>query len=292
MNFQHGPLFSGEGAALLPSCIDPEDNAGMNELVRVAVEAARRGGKQLMKWRGRITAREKGPRDLVTEADLVSQEAIASFLGKEFPQHAFLGEEEPDLHLLEDAETIWVVDPLDGTTNYVHGMNAFAVSIALIDRGQIVAGVVLDPVSNECFSAARKEGAWLNEKPIRVSSCDDINQALIAASFPTQVAPDSLEERQFLGVLRRSQAVRRIGSAALNLAFVAAGRLDGYWASSVKAWDIAAGILLVQEAGGIATHTSGSEISLIDPRFAAAATETLHATLLQILDQHTDDTEG
>lgn len=256
----------------------------MSPWIEIAEQAARHGAEQLMSWRGRFTAREKAPRDLVTEADLASQEAIEAFLARQCPpDHAFLGEEDPDLGLLRSADSLWVVDPLDGTTNYVHGMNAFAVSVALVQQGRVVAGVVLDPVADECFAAAAGAGATVNGHPLRTSDCRDMDMALIAASFPPRVAPGSAEERRFLTVLRSCQAVRRIGAAALNLAYVAAGRLDGYWATSVKAWDVAAGFLLVQEAGGQVTDLRGQAADLCDPQFIAAAPG-LHGQLQETLD--------
>ena len=225
----------------------------------------------------------------MTEADLASQQAIENFLREKCPDHEFLGEEDPDLSLLQSAETLWVVDPLDGTTNYVHGMNAFAVSVALVTRGQPIVGVIYDPVSGECFYASRGGGAWLRNggSPIRlaVSDISEIDHSLIAASFPTTVIPGSAEELRFLDVLRVAQAVRRIGAAALNLAYVAAGRLDAYWATNVKAWDVAAGFLLVEEAGAVLTHLDGSAAQLPDPQFATA-TPGLFEAFKTILDRH------
>ncbi|MCA9177726.1 MAG: inositol monophosphatase [Planctomycetales bacterium] len=258
-----------------------------SELLEIACEAARRGGAELMSWRGKFTPKEKGPRDLVSEADLASQDAIESFIRKECPTHEFLGEEDPQLSLLQTADTLWVVDPLDGTTNYVHSLNAFAVSIALVAGGQIQVGVIYDPVSEECFCASRGAGAELRDRHgrqrLQVSQCREMEQSLIAASFPTRVQPGSEVETRFLTVLRSCQAVRRIGAAALNLAYLAAGRLDGYWATSVKAWDVAAGFLLVEEAGGRVTHLTGDKFDLLDPKFVAASTPQLHATLSDIL---------
>ena len=242
-----------------------------------------------MNWRDKFTAREKGPRDLVTEADFASQEAIETFLAQQCPTHQFMGEEAPDLGMLKTAETLWVVDPLDGTTNYVHGMNAFAVSVALVDRGVTRVGVIYDPVADECFSAAKGEGASVTDRhgdtePLSVSDCETMPAALIAASFPTKVLANSAEERRFLAVLRSCQAVRRIGAAALNLAYLAAGRLDAYWASNVQAWDVAAGFLLVEEAGGLVRSLEdGGAVPLDQPRFSSASTEALYSALTQTL---------
>ena len=162
-------------------------------------------------------------------------------------------------------------------------MQAFAVSIALEHRGEIVAGVVFDPIMNECYSSARGEGARLNGTPIKASGCQAAGSSLVAASFPPLVDRNSLEVTRFLAALEACQGVRRLGSAALNLAYVAAGRLDAYWATSVKIWDIAAGVLLVREAGGLVTHVTGRPLDLRNPELLAAASEPLNRELVGIL---------
>src|SRR5262249_39408329 len=150
-----------------------------------------------------------------------------------------------------DAEYCWVVDPLDGTTNYVHQLPHYAVSIALVERGRPIVGVILDPVHNECFAAQRGRGATLNGHAIRTSRAQELSQALVAASFAAQVVPGSRELDQFVAAVLECQAVRRTGSAALNMAYVACGRMDAFWALSTKAWDVAAGAVIVEEAGGV-----------------------------------------
>lgn len=246
----------------------------------IAEQAARRGGEVLLQWRGRVKAREKGPRDLVTEADWASQHAIEELLLRRFPDHNFLGEEDPQqLAQLSAEAPCWVVDPLDGTTNFVHGMPTFAVSVALMQQGKVEVGVVYNPVSDECFRASRGGGAELNGEQIRASDCGQLSQAMVAASFSAQVSDDSAEVRRFVQVLTRCQALRRLGSAALNLCYVAAGRLDAYWATSVKAWDMAAGALLIEEAGGVVTQFDGGPWDVRRPEFTAAATPPLHAEL-------------
>jgi myo-inositol-1(or 4)-monophosphatase len=175
------------------------------------------------------------------------------------------------------------VDPLDGTINYVHGLPAFAVSIALEAEGQLECGVVFDPMTDECFSAVSGGGAFLNGRPIRVSECARMHDALVGVSFGHEVHPQGPEVRRFVASLMASQAVRRLGAAALNLAYVAAGRLDAYSACSAKIWDVAAGILLIQEAGGVVTSIEGGAFRLDRPDFASAATPSLHRELLEIL---------
>jgi len=236
-------------------------------------------------WQGRILPREKSRRDLVTEADLASQQAIRRILLDAFPHHGFLGEEQ-DRTSSDDGppvESRWIVDPLDGTTNYVHGLPAFSVSVALEQRGALLVGVIYDPVADECFTARANDGAFLNGRKLSVSRCESLDQALAAASFSANVSRDSDEVQRFLELLGECQAVRRLGSSALNLAYLAAGRIDAYWATSVQIWDVAAGMLLVQEAGGIVTNVDGGTFDLSRPRFAAAATFPLHQQLVAAL---------
>jgi myo-inositol-1(or 4)-monophosphatase len=256
----------------------------MPDFLAVAQQAARAGAAVLLDYQTRFTAREKGPRDLVTEADLASQQCIRKILATEFPDHDFLGEEDdPQAPPAKGREYRWVVDPLDGTLNYVHGMPAFAVSIALEHRGEIVAGIVLDPLLEECFATAKGKGAWLNGKPIKVSGCSAAANALVAASFSPLVDRHSLEVTRFVAALEACQGVRRLGSAALNLAYVASGRLDAYWATSVKIWDVAAGVLLVREAGGVVTHVGGGPLDLRQPELLASTSAALNGELLKIL---------
>ncbi len=255
----------------------------MPDFLVTCEQAARLGGATLMSWFGRIRAREKGPRDLVTEADLASQQAIREFLLDIHPDHGFLGEEDEDFATPTGTEYRWVVDPLDGTANYVHGMQQFAVSVALEKGGQPLAGAVYDPIADECYTAARSTGAFLNGEKINASGCQDLEQAMVAASFSANVPRDSIEVRRFVEVLHAAQTTRRLGSATLNLCYVAAGRLDAYFATSVKIWDVAAGLLLVSEAGGVASNLEGGEINLSKPEFLASATPQLQESMLATL---------
>jgi myo-inositol-1(or 4)-monophosphatase len=262
----------------------------MKEFGEICERAARAGGEVLLQWRDRVRAREKAPRDLVTEADLASQRVIRSIVLGAFPDHGFVGEEDAASGaagggpaLAGRGEYVWIVDPLDGTTNYVHGLRNFSVSVALARRGEVLAGVVLDPVMGECYSAVAGEGAYLNGARLETSGCSRIEQALVAAGFSTGVPRGSLEVARFIEVLHVCQSIRRLGSAALNLCYVAAGRLDAYFASSVKLWDIAAGMLLVREAGGVMTALDAGPVNLERPEFVASATEALHRVLMQVL---------
>jgi len=253
----------------------------MSDYLALSQRAAQAGGKVLLSWIGRFGVREKGPADLVTEADWASQEAIREVLLTAFPNHGFVSEEADALNA--SAEYCWVVDPLDGTTNYVHQLPHYAVSIALLHHGQPIVGVVLDPVHEECFTAEKGRGARLNGQPIHASSVPELSQALVAASFSAKVQAPSAELDQFIAALLECQAVRRTGSAALNLCYVAAGRFDGFWAMSTKAWDVAAGVLIVEEAGGVVSALDGSKLDLKVPHPVASATRQLHEQFRELL---------
>jgi myo-inositol-1(or 4)-monophosphatase len=252
-------------------------------------QAARIGGQILLEKWGRIQVREKAPGDLVTQADLESQRAIYQYIREKFPDHDFLGEEDvgtaapPPGGGTSQVDYRWIVDPLDGTTNYVHGLEGFAVSIGLEHCGQLLAGVVYDPLRDYCYRAAAGEGAWLNGKPLSTSGLSHLSEALLATSFPPRVRRDSPEIAHFVEVMSRCQSVRRMGSAALNFCYVSEGKLDGYWATSNKLWDIAAGVVILREAGGVVSSLEGGPLDLEYPAFVAAATPSLHTELVAAL---------
>lgn len=247
-------------------------------------EAAFAAGEVLMEWANRFAATEKAPRDLVTEADVASQDTIRKVLSDAFPLHGFLAEENAAFPSQDDGLR-WIVDPLDGTVNYVHRLPNYAVSIALEQHGVPLVGVVYDPVSVEFFSAIRGGGAFFNRNRIQVSDVQTLSRALVANSFASSVRRGDREVAEFEEVLFVAQATRRMGSSALNLAYLAAGRFDAYWARSTKIWDIAAGVLLVTEAGGVVTTLDGGPLDLANPRFIAAATPSLHKELRQTLER-------
>ena len=220
----------------------------MPDYLTLCERAARAGGQALVSWRGRFGVREKGPKDLVTEADLASQEAVRQIVLSACPDHAFLSEEDHGAPLAGDC--CWIVDPLDGTTNYVHGVPHYCVSVALAHHGRVVVGAVYDPVADDCYLAERGKGARLNGRAIHTSRVASLSQAVVAASFSAHIEFPSQEIDQFVEALLACQAVRRTGSAALNLCYVACGRLDGFWELKLKPWDTAAGALIVTEAGG------------------------------------------
>lgn len=259
----------------------------MDELTvyrEAACEAARRGAAVLAEWRERFQVREKARADLVTEADLGSQEAIRSYLQERFPEHAFLGEEGPASKQRPgpNAPPTWIVDPLDGTTNYVHDLPMYCVSIGLEIAGEMVVGVVYEPIRNEMFHAARGQGAYLNWRRLRTSKTDRLEDAVLATGFP----PDLRGQERTLDWWRwfslHTRSLRRTGSTALNLAWLTAGRFDGYYAFDNHVWDVAGGIVLVREAGGMITNVDGSAFDAYSPD-ALASNGPLQVKLLEAM---------
>jgi len=258
----------------------------------VAIEAARAGAVELMSRRDSRTVQEKGPKDLVTDADLASQRAIRSRLLSAFGNYAFVGEEEgesdpPPAVLRGDsnAAPCWVVDPLDGTINYVHRLHSFAVSIGLYAEGKMRLGVVYDPVSDELFTAIDGEGACCNGKSIGVSDCQRIGDSLLACSFRAGVQSEDPDVRRFLRVLERCRSLRRLGSCALNMCYVASGRLDAYWATHVHPWDSAAGTVIAREAGAELTAYDGSRFNDWKPQFCVSGSKTLQRSMVGLLNE-------
>jgi myo-inositol-1(or 4)-monophosphatase len=254
------------------------------DLLTTCEAAARAGGRELMAWRGRFETREKGVADYVTDADLASQAAIREVIAARFPNHDFIGEEQPPEKFPNRADQMnWIVDPLDGTTNYVHDFPCYAVSIAVARGSELLAGVVFDPVAGKCFSAAAGQGAWCNGDKLKSSAAKHVGEALAAVSLPARVHRDAPDLLDFVAATQICQGVRRTGSAALNLANVASGALDAFWASHIQPWDVAAGVLLVREAGGVVTARDGGEFNLWKPHFIAAASRELQGDLLSAL---------
>lgn len=256
--------------------------------LEVCQHVARRCGRLLIAMRGTIQPTQKAPKDLVTEADFASQKLARELIAEAFPEHRFVGEEDDQPggtvpRLADMADYCWIVDPLDGTLNYVRQLPNYCVSVALARAGEVLVGTVYDPVLDECFWAEKGGGAFLNGTAITPSHCRQMDQALVAASLPADVPRNSPEVIRFIEVMHHSQAIRRLGSAALSLCYVACGRLDAYWATCVKAWDVAAGQLLVAEAGGTLTRPDGTPFRLDRPQFAAAGTAELHQRLVDCL---------
>jgi len=272
-----------------PRIIPAARGRGEPDQLEVCAAAARAGGRVLAGWRGRFGVSQKGRRDLVTEADIAAQREIRRIVLSAFPDHGFVGEES-----LPEAETPavapgglrWIVDPLDGTTNYVHGFPAYCVSVALARGDEILVGAIYDPERDECFTARAGGGAFLDDRPIRTGAATDPDDALVAISFPPHVTADSGAVADFLAVVPHVHSVRRTGSTAINLAYIACGRLDAFWVRRIASWDVAAGLLLVAEAGGAVGPFAGGPPGppvLDRPVFIAAATAGLLAELQQIL---------
>ena len=260
----------------------------VNEFLKVCQTAASAGGAELIRRMGKASVSEKNPGDFVTEADLASQQAIRDIIHSAFPAHSFVGEEDSDsqaaLEQLDEQEFCWIVDPLDGTTNYIHQLRSFSVSVALTYRGQVIVGTVLDPVLNENYYASRGNGAFLNGTPIRTSDCNELGKSLLVCSFSSRVAADSPEIKRFVNIMQKVGSVRRLGSAALNFCYVACGRLDAYWATCVNAWDVAAGTLILEEAGGVISGLDGQPFHLSRPRFVASANPQFESLLRPLTD--------
>ncbi len=261
------------------------EKAGGDRLA-LACDAARDAGRLLLEREGRIGYTEKGRRDLVTAADREAQRVIRERILDLFPDDAFLGEEDGEGASGGDpfarSRHLWVVDPLDGTTNFVHSMPHYSISIACFDAGEPLIGIVYDPHRDELFAGVRGAGAYLGERRLCVTGCGELERALVAVSFAAHVDPSSEEVAEFLRLLAATQAVRRMGSAALNLAYLAAGRFDAYWARNGKIWDVAAGVLLVREAGGELSGVTGEPFQWQSPHCAGAATAALHRELLHV----------
>lgn len=256
----------------------------MQEYLRICEEAVRAGGSVIQDWVGRFEIRKKGPADLVTQADLASQQEIQRILLGAFPEHCLLGEEADDSQIPSArTEYRWIVDPLDGTTNYVHQVPHYCVSLALERNGDLLVGAVFDPVSDECYTASCGGGAFLNGKRIHSSQVSELSEALAVVGFPPNVTLSSPDLLVFLEAVQRCQAIRRTGSAALNLCYLAAGRFDVFWSFATKIWDVAAGVLIVREAGGVVTSPEGGDFVLEEARFLAAATRPLHADMLELV---------
>ena len=220
---------------------------------RIATRAAYRAGKVLRSFQGNLTeVRKKGAIDLVTEADVASEQVILETIGADFPTHSILAEESGET--VGDSSCQWIVDPLDGTTNFAHGLPIYSVSIAFARDGEVLVGLVLNPATGELFRATRGQGATLNDTAIRVSSVSDLSDSLLVTGFPYNfqeiMAP--LMAR-FSQCLSATQGVRRLGSAAIDLCYVACGRFEGFWEQNLNPWDTAAGMLIVREAGGVVT---------------------------------------
>jgi myo-inositol-1(or 4)-monophosphatase len=231
----------------------------MQPLLNIAIRAARRAGDVIVRYVDRIdtlTVKTKERNDFVSEVDRQAEDEIVQIIHAAYPDHAILGEEGGARQGRD--EYTWVIDPLDGTTNFLHGFPVFSVSIAIKHRGKLEHGVIYDPLRNELYTASRGGGAQLNSRRLRVSPLKTLDGALIGTGFPFREGHNlDLYLKMFAAITRKTAGVRRAGSAALDLAYVAAGRMDGFWELGLKEWDIAAGVLMIQEAGGSVGHLDG-----------------------------------
>ena len=255
-----------------------------DEFVLTAIELAEAAGKMLCQRLDLSHDIEfKGEINLVTEADRLSEELIMERIRKAFPDHDIMTEESP---MIDNGSSFrWIIDPLDGTTNFAHGYPVFCVSIALEREGEVILGVIRNPMLRETFVAKRGGGAWMNGKTIKVSQTGDILRSLLATGFPYDIR-ESREDNigYFTAMAKRAQAIRRAGSAALDLAYVAMGRFDGFWELKLAPWDMAAGCLMVKEAGGCVTDLSGEPFSLTSPHVLASNGQ-IHTVMQDILRQ-------
>ncbi len=254
-------------------------------MLNIAVRAARNAGEIIVRHSNRIdelTVASKDRNDFVSEVDRQAEDEIIAVIRKAYPDHAILAEESGQRHG-KDGDFLWIIDPLDGTTNFLHGMPQFAVSIALQHKGRLEQGVIYDPMRQELFTASRGSGAFLDNRRIRVSKQVGLNGALLGTGFPYK---DQAHLETYLAMFKAlivdSAGIRRPGSAALDLAYVAAGRFDGFWEIGLKPWDMAAGILLVREAGGLVGDFAGGHDYLTTGNVVAAAPKLFPAMLREI----------
>ena len=258
----------------------------MQPLLNIAVRAARRAGEIIVRGMNRLhrlDVRAKGQNDFVTEIDMAAERDIIGTIHKNYPDHAILAEESG---AAGENEFVWIIDPLDGTTNFMHGFPQFAVSIGVQRRGRMEHGVVYDPLRQELFTASRGEGAQLDGKRIRVSTQSALDRALIGTGFPYRSNLHWLDAymAMFKSVTMQTAGIRRPGSAALDLAYLAAGRLDGFWELGLSPWDTAAGSLLITEAGGLIGTITGGEYT--QGGHIVAGTPKVYPALLDVLAPH------
>jgi myo-inositol-1(or 4)-monophosphatase len=258
----------------------------LHPMLNIAIKAARTAGSIINRASQDVDilkVSSKSPNDFVTEVDQAAEAAIIETLLGAYPGHGILGEETGRTHGARDSDYLWIIDPLDGTTNFIHGFPVYCVSIALAFRGVIQQAVVYDPTRNDLFYASKGRGAFLNDKRIRVAARRELGQTVLATGIPFMGVPGHATFlKELHQIANRVSGVRRFGSAALDLAYVAAGRFDGYWERGPSKWDVAAGTLLVTEAGGMVSEANGGADPLNNHSILAANAE-LHPLILQKL---------
>ena len=258
----------------------------MHPMLNIAVKAARRAGSIIMRASDNLdalTIQHKSLNDLVSEVDRAAEDAIIDILHTAYPDHAILAEE---TGASGDSEFVWIIDPLDGTTNFLHGFPVYCVSIALSHRGVLSHGVIYDPVRNDLFTASRGRGAFLNDRRLRVSKREKLIDGLIGTGFPFRMFDHA---DPYVGMMRdfmqKTAGIRRPGAAALDLANVAAGRLDGFWEIGLHPWDMAAGVLMVLEAGGLVGDLEGNTGYLESGRIVAGSPR-IFGQMISVIEPH------
>jgi len=253
-------------------------------MLNIAVRAARRAGSIINRATldgAALQVRSKRANDFVTRVDGAAEEAVIDIVRKAYPEHGFIAEESGES--TPDAEYLWIIDPLDGTTNFIHGFPQYAVSIAVQRRGALEHAVVYDPTKNELFTASKGRGAFLNDRRIRVSKCLKLGDALVGTGFPfKELGRLDLYLKQLQVFMSKSSGVRRAGAAALDLAYVACGRLDAFWELGLAPWDMAAGALLIQEAGGLVADMTGEQ-DFMNTGDVVAATPKIFPAVLEAM---------
>ncbi|QTA80354.1 Inositol-1-monophosphatase [Desulfonema limicola] len=254
----------------------------LNHIKHIGIAAALKGGRVLYDYLGNIChINKKGPLDLVTEADTGSEKEILKIICSHFPDHSILAEESGANQVKSDYQ--WIIDPLDGTTNFAHQVPFFSVSIAFAIKGNIAAGIVFNPVTRELFTAVQGQGAELNGRAIKVSASQNLSESLLVTGFPYNFKEIfDLVISRFSRCLKASQGVRRLGSASLDLCYVACGRFDGFWEQNLKPWDTGAGFLIAKEAGAVITDFSGNPFS-INMNEILASNGNIHKEMISLL---------
>jgi myo-inositol-1(or 4)-monophosphatase len=255
----------------------------MHPMLNIAVRAARKAGSIINRaaLAGGLNVRSKRAKDYVTQVDQAAEEAIIEIVKKAYPEHGFLAEESGAS--ASDAEYVWIIDPIDGTTNFIHGFPQYCTSIGVTHRGALAHAVIYDPVKNELFTASKGRGAFLNDRRIRVTPLTKLGEALVGTGFPfKELGRLDLYSRQLQTMMQTCSGVRRAGAAALDLAYVACGRLDAFWELGLSPWDMAAGALLIQEAGGLVGDLQGEQ-TYLESGDIVAATPKVFPALLAVL---------
>ncbi|MCX7116070.1 MAG: inositol monophosphatase family protein [Gammaproteobacteria bacterium] len=257
----------------------------MQPALNTAITAARKAGDILLQYRerlDRIQISKKAHQDYVSEVDVLAEQAVIQILSKAYPHHGFMAEESGISNT--DAIEQWIIDPLDGTTNYIHDYPFFCVSIALKVKNRVECGVIFDPVKQECFIAERGAGARLNDKRLRVSKTVELSEALFGTNFSFAPKQDDSFKAGFEHIVTTVAGIRKVGAAALELAYIAAGRLDGFVGINLRPWDLAAGALLVQEAGGMVSDLTGQDYYLKQGHILAGNAKVFRAGIQHFVD--------